>query len=104
MCGTSRWKAAKSASKTMKNLDETGIVVSCCRHQIAQKALNIMLEEKCSQLCVYMTLVYRDEPILLFSRSFFFPAILLFSTYFSEYFAQNLCVLLKGSKHVCSYM
>ena len=29
----------------------------------------------------------RDEPILLFSHLFFFPAILLFSTYFSEYFA-----------------
>ena len=27
MCGTSRWKAAKSASKAMKNLDETGIAV-----------------------------------------------------------------------------
>ena len=27
MCGTSRWKAAKSASKAMKNLDETRIVV-----------------------------------------------------------------------------
>ena len=30
---------------------------------------------------------FRDEPILLFSYLFFFPAILLFSTYFSEYFA-----------------
>ena len=39
-----------------------------------------------------------------FSYLFFFPAILLFSTYFSEYFARNLCVLLNGNKHVCSYM
>ena len=45
MCGTSRWKAAKSASKTMKNLDETGIVVSCCHHQIAQKAVNMFRGE-----------------------------------------------------------
>ena len=45
MCGTSRWKAAKSASKTMKNLDETGIVVSCCRHQVAQKAVNMFRGE-----------------------------------------------------------
>ena len=45
MCGTSRWKAAKSASKTMKNLDETGIVVACCRHQITQKAVNMFRGE-----------------------------------------------------------
>ena len=45
MCGTSRWKAAKSVSKAMKNLDETGIVVTCCRHQITQKAVNMFRGE-----------------------------------------------------------
>ena len=45
MCGTSRWKAAKVSSKTMKNLDETGLIVSGCRHSIAQKAVNMFRGE-----------------------------------------------------------
>lgn len=45
MCGTSRWKAAKATSKTMTNLDETGLVVSGCRHSIAQKAVNMFRGE-----------------------------------------------------------
>lgn len=52
MCGTSRWKAAKSTSKTMKNLDETGVVVSCCRHQIAQKAVNMFRGEMYVTVCI----------------------------------------------------
>ena len=32
LCGTTRWKAAKAASKTMNNLDECGIEVAGCRH------------------------------------------------------------------------
>ena len=45
MCGTSRWKAAKAASKTMQHLDETGVVIAGCRHIIAQKALNMFRGE-----------------------------------------------------------
>ena len=45
MCGTSRWKAAKASSKKMKNLDETGLIVSGCRHSIAQKAINMFRGE-----------------------------------------------------------
>ncbi|XP_065896316.1 uncharacterized protein [Dysidea avara] len=45
MCGTSRWKAAKSTSKTMRGLDETGVVVAGCRHIIAQKAVNMFRGE-----------------------------------------------------------
>ena len=45
MCGTTRWKAAKAASKTMKNLDETGLVVAGCRHIMAQKAVNMFRGE-----------------------------------------------------------
>ena len=45
MCGTSRWKAAKATSKTMKGLDETGVVVAGCRHIIAQKAVNMFRGE-----------------------------------------------------------
>jgi len=45
MCGTSRWKAAKAASKGMKNLDETGLVIAGCRHTIAQAAVNIFRGE-----------------------------------------------------------
>ena len=45
MCGTSRWKAAKAASKTMQHLDETGAVITGCRHVIAQKALNMFCGE-----------------------------------------------------------
>ena len=45
MCGTSRWKTAKSSSKIMRNLDETGLVVAGCRHTIAQTALNMFRGE-----------------------------------------------------------
>lgn len=45
LCGTTRWKAAKSSSKTMKNLDETGLIVTGCRHVIAQKAVNMFRGE-----------------------------------------------------------
>jgi len=45
ICGTSRFKAAKVSSKTMKNLDETGLVVAGCRHVIAQKAVNMFRGE-----------------------------------------------------------
>ena len=45
MCGTTRWKAAKAVSKTMPNLDETGIVIGGCRHVIAQKAANMFRGE-----------------------------------------------------------
>ena len=45
MCGTTRWKAAKASSKTMRNLDETGLVVAGCRHTIAQAALNMFRGE-----------------------------------------------------------
>ena len=44
-CGTSRFKAAKESSKTMKNFDETGIVVSVCRHVITQRAVNMFCRE-----------------------------------------------------------
>lgn len=44
-CGTTRWKAAKAVSKTMPNLDETGIVTGGCRHVIAQKAVNMFRGE-----------------------------------------------------------
>ena len=45
MCGTTRWKAAKAFSKTMANLDETGLEVAGCRHGIAQKAVNMFCGE-----------------------------------------------------------
>ena len=41
MCGTTRWKAAKASSKTMANLDETGLEVAGCHHGIVQKAVNM---------------------------------------------------------------
>lgn len=36
----------------MKNLDETGVVVSCCRHQIAQKAVNMFRGEMYVTVCI----------------------------------------------------
>ena len=45
MCGTTRWKAAKATSKTMKNLDETGLVIAGCRHTLALKAVNMFCGE-----------------------------------------------------------
>lgn len=45
MCGTTRWKAAKAVSKTMPNLDETGIVTGSCRHVVSQKAVNMFRGE-----------------------------------------------------------
>ena len=45
LCGSTRWKAAKAASKTMTNLDETGLEVAGCRHALALKALNMFRGE-----------------------------------------------------------
>ena len=41
LCGSTRWKAAKAVSKTMANLDETGLEVAGCRHALALKAINM---------------------------------------------------------------
>ena len=49
---TTRWKAAKAASKSMANLDETGIVIGGCRHVIAQKAVNMFRGEM--YVCTYV--------------------------------------------------
>ena len=51
MCGTTRWKAAKAASKSMPNLDETGIFIGGCRHVIAQKAVNMFRGEMYIKIC-----------------------------------------------------
>ena len=45
ICGTTRWKDAKVASKTMTNLDETGLEVAGCRHALALKAINMFRGE-----------------------------------------------------------
>ena len=45
LCGTTRWKAAKTVSKTMPNLDETGLEVAGCRHALALKAVNMFRGE-----------------------------------------------------------
>ena len=43
-----------------------------------------MCRDKCTMLRT------KDQSILLFSHLFFFPAILLFFTYYAPYFAQEL--------------
>ena len=45
LCGTTHWKAAKTVSKTMVNLDETGLEVAGCRHALALKAINMFRGE-----------------------------------------------------------
>ena len=45
MCGTTRWKAAKAVSKSLANLDESGLEVAGCRHAIGQKAVNMFRGE-----------------------------------------------------------
>ena len=45
VCGTTRWKAAKSKSKMMQHLDETGLVAAGCWHGIVQKAVNMFCGE-----------------------------------------------------------
>lgn len=44
-CGTTWWKAAKAISKSMANLDETGLEVAGCRHALALKTLNMFRGE-----------------------------------------------------------
>ncbi|XP_028409273.1 uncharacterized protein LOC114531868 [Dendronephthya gigantea] len=44
-CGDSHWKAAKAVSKSKKKQDETGLEVACCRHSIAQAAVNMFRGE-----------------------------------------------------------
>ena len=45
MCGTTRWKAAKAASKSTSNLDESGVSMAACCHVIEQKELNMFCGE-----------------------------------------------------------
>ncbi len=57
MCGTTRWKAAKAVSKTMSNLDETGLEVAGCRHALALKALNMFRGEVYVDLIIHKTCI-----------------------------------------------
>jgi len=45
MCGSSRWKGTKAASKQMRNLDETGLIIAGCRYTIAQSAVDVFRGE-----------------------------------------------------------
>lgn len=78
MCGTTRWKAAKAASKTMPNLDETGIVTGGCRHVIAQKAVNMFRGE------MYVCNVY----IILFVNYFHYTDMATLIIYTRKYLPQ----------------
>ena len=54
-CGSTWWKAAKSCSRTMPTLDETGLEVGGCRHAIGQKAVNMFRGE---MLVAFITHLY----------------------------------------------
>ncbi|CAB3998115.1 Hypothetical predicted protein [Paramuricea clavata] len=44
-CGDSTWRAAANSPKKKKNLDESGLEISGCRHGLAQHAVNMMRGE-----------------------------------------------------------
>ena len=52
MCGTSRWKADKSASKVMKNLDETGIVVFLLAPPVSTKGCQYVQRRNVWYVCL----------------------------------------------------
>eukprot|EP00897_Mesotaenium_endlicherianum_P010228 jgi/Mesen1/9233/ME000595S08637 len=41
-CGTTAFKAARDSTSALKHQCETGLVMCCCRHQFAQKAVNMI--------------------------------------------------------------
>lgn len=41
MCGSLEYKAGKEESSKFRNLDETGLMISTCRHGIILTAINI---------------------------------------------------------------
>ena len=41
MCGNRVWEAAANVARRKAELDETGLNISSCRHQVTQKALNM---------------------------------------------------------------
>lgn len=45
MCGDTHWRAAKERSKTMRNQDETGLVMLSCRHSVLFQGLNMFQGE-----------------------------------------------------------
>ena len=55
-------------------------------------------------MAMVLCIVIRDQSILLFSLLFFFPAILFYSTYYAQYFAQEIFLAhsfyLKSCGHV----
>lgn len=44
-CGESNWRAAGNTIKKRRNLSETGLEISGCRHGLAQHAINMMYGE-----------------------------------------------------------
>lgn len=45
MCGQSNWRAAGNTIKKKRNLVETGLEISGCRHALAQHSINMMYGE-----------------------------------------------------------
>jgi len=58
MCGTTQWKAVKATSKTTKNLDETGLVVACCCHTLALKAVNMFHGKLLAFMNIFLCINY----------------------------------------------
>lgn len=44
-CGDSNWRAAGNVIKKKRNLSETGLKISGCRHGLAKQAINMMYGE-----------------------------------------------------------
>ena len=44
-CGDSNWWAAGNVIKKKRNLSESGLEISDCRHGLAQQAINMMYGE-----------------------------------------------------------
>ena len=44
-CGGANWRAANEAGRRKTNLDETGLEICGCRHELAQRAVSMFVGE-----------------------------------------------------------
>lgn len=68
VCGTSHWMAAKTSSKRMGKLAETGLYLASCRHQLLLKAVNMFQGEIFAYPLYIQDILHKESPIEFFCQ------------------------------------
>lgn len=65
-CGNSVWEAASNVARRKAQLDETGLYLSSCRHQVTQKSLNMYRGEIYAYPLLLQQHFLTRKPVLFF--------------------------------------